>query len=114
MKNKSKFFLKILGLPVLLNLVPVLVFAQGVILDNPLRAESFEELIGNVLNFLVWVGFAVAPLMIIIAGFLFVTSGGDPAKITKAKNIMLYTAIGLAIILFSWGFVAVIQRVLGG
>ena len=44
----------------------------------------------------------VALVLIIYSGFLWMIAQGDPAKITKAKNIMIYAFIGLAIILASY------------
>lgn len=40
---------------------------------------------------------AVAVLMIIIGGLRYVTSNGDPAQLTGAKNTIMYAAIGLVI-----------------
>jgi hypothetical protein len=51
--------------------------------------------------------------MIIIAGFMFMTAGGDPNKLATAKNIILWTAVGLFIVLFAKGLIAVISKVLG-
>jgi hypothetical protein len=46
-------------------------------------------------------GFA-AVLMIIIAGFTYVTSGGNSEETKKAQNRILYAAVGLAVIALSW------------
>ncbi len=43
--------------------------------------------------------------LIIYGGFVWMTSKGDNQKIDKAKNILKNAAIGLAIILASWGIV---------
>lgn len=40
---------------------------------------------------------AIAVLMIVIGGLRYVTSNGDPAQLTSAKNTILYAAIGLVI-----------------
>jgi len=40
---------------------------------------------------------AVALILILIASVRYVMSQGDPAKITQAKNMILYTIIGLVI-----------------
>jgi len=45
---------------------------------------------------------AVAVIMIIIAGFHFVTGGGNPSTITKAKNTILYSVIGLMVIIVAF------------
>lgn len=40
---------------------------------------------------------AVAFLIVIIAGFQFVISGGDPQKVTKARQTILYAVVGLVV-----------------
>ena len=49
----------------------------------------------NILTFVVG---AIAVIMMIYAGFLFVTSAGDANKIATAKKAVLYAVIGVAII----------------
>ena len=107
-----KIFIALIFFTLFLTASPV--FAQGgVVIENPLSSNTLEELIDNILNFIFWVATALAPLMIVIAGFYFITSGGDPAKIQAAKNIILYTVIGYSIILLSKGLILVIKEVLG-
>lgn len=86
----------------------------SICIENPLEAESIEELIEAIINFIFWVAVAIAPLMIIIAGFYFVASAGDPGKIRTARDIILYTFIGLLIIFLAKGVIGVIRLVLGG
>ena len=81
---------------------------------NPLGAESFEELIENLINFIFWVAVAIVPIMIIVAAFYFLTSGGDPEKVRTAKKIILYTCIGLAMVLFAKGIISLIKTVIEG
>lgn len=38
-----------------------------------------------------------AVIMIVISGFQFITSGGDPQKVTTARQTILYAVIGLII-----------------
>lgn len=39
----------------------------------------------------------VAVIMIMVAGFKYITAGGDSAKITSAKSTIIYAVIGLVI-----------------
>lgn len=51
-----------------------------------------------------WLAFAVgfvAVIMIIVAGLLFVTAGGDSGKVTAARNTIIQALIGLAIVAFA-------------
>lgn len=41
---------------------------------------------------------AVAVIMIIMAGYKYITSGGDTGKVTAAKNALIYALIGLVIV----------------
>jgi hypothetical protein len=40
---------------------------------------------------------ALALLMITISGFRYILSAGDPQKMSKAKNALIYSLVGLAI-----------------
>ena len=50
------------------------------------------------------VGF-VAVVMIIMGGISFITSQGDSAKVTKARNTILYGVIGLVVALLAFAIV---------
>ena len=85
---------KLLTLLLLSSLfLPLLV--EGVItIDNPLKAESFTELLDAIINFIFYLGvFGIAPIMIIVAGFYFITAAGDPEKIMTAKKMVLWVLI---------------------
>lgn len=105
---KNLFLLVIILLGVLT--IPSLVL--GVQIDNPLGVKDFDQLINALVNFIFWVGVALAPVMIIISGFIFVTAQGKPENITKAKNWLTWTIVGLTIAILAKGLVAVLQSVL--
>lgn len=72
--------------------------------DNPACTASNEDPItGNgiiitIANVIAWAAGAIAVVMIIFAGFRFVKSGGDPAKVTVARETIIYALIGLVVI----------------
>jgi hypothetical protein len=63
-----------------------------------LPTTSGNELFANGLNLIYFVAGAAAVLVIIFAGFMYATSGGDAAAITKAKNALLYSIVGLVVV----------------
>ena len=83
-----------------------------VVIENPLKYGSIEELIDSLINFIFWTSLAIVPLMIIIAGFYWLTAAGDPKKVKTALDIIKWTVIGFAIILFARGIIAIIRHVL--
>lgn len=40
---------------------------------------------------------AISLLVIVLAGFTYITSQGDPGKVSQAKNAIIYASAGLAI-----------------
>jgi len=101
---------KILLISILLSL-PISVLA--VEFENPLQYETFGELINAIIRFIFNIAIVVAPLMVIIGAFYILTAAGDPKKVGSGKNIILYTAIGLAIILLARGLISMIESVIG-
>jgi cytochrome bd-type quinol oxidase subunit 2 len=63
--------------------------------------QSFGGLIRKIINtFSIVVG-AVSVIMVIIGGFRYIVSGGDSSNISKAKNTILYSIVGLVIVIFA-------------
>lgn len=61
-----------------------------------------EEVLKNGLNIAYMLAAIIAVIMIIIGGILFTTSAGDSGNITKAKNMILYSVIGLVVIISAY------------
>ncbi len=55
-------------------------------------------------------GSVIVVLMIIWAGFLFVTAQGNDTKLSKAKNAFMYSVIGTVILLGSWVIASTIKE----
>ncbi len=53
-------------------------------------------------NLVYYIAGAIAVIMIIVGGLNYVTSSGDPGRMTKAKNTLLYAVIGLVVIIAAW------------
>jgi len=83
-------------------------------LDNPLFSDNLIDALNLFLNFLFFLTMALAPILIIYAAYLILTSGGDPAKVTRARQIILWTLIAVAIVLLAKAFPAIIKEAFGG
>ncbi len=68
-------------------------------LCNPLKVNSIQELLVAVLGYLVQVGTVIIVLMMVYIGFEFVLARGNPTKLQKAREMLLWTIIGALIIL---------------
>jgi len=86
----------------------------GVEIKNPLKYDTIEDLIKAIIRFLQALALIVTAIVIVAAGYFFVFSQGDPAKVTQARNMVIYALVGLAIILVAQGIIALIERVIKG
>jgi len=69
---------------------------------NPIKVSSIQGLIKTILEAVIKIGIPIVALAIIYCGFLFVKAIGKPEEIKKAKDALLYTVIGAAILLGAW------------
>jgi hypothetical protein len=60
--------------------------------------EKINSLIHTIVNLLSAIVGVVAVIMIIVGGLRYITSGGNDASVTGAKNTILYAIIGLIIV----------------
>ncbi|MFH1769881.1 MAG: hypothetical protein ABH833_04445 [Parcubacteria group bacterium] len=81
-------------------------------IPNPLGADDFGEFIELLSSALLKLAIPIAIALILYSGVLFIISQGVPEKITKARNTLTYTLLGLAIVLIGRGFVSLIQSIL--
>lgn len=68
-------------------------------------AKSVPDTIQDIINILLYVIGAAAVLMIVIGGFRYVTSNGEPAAASKAKTTIIYALIGVVVAVMAYGIV---------
>lgn len=67
--------------------------------------ETLESDISKGINMAFLVIGLVAVIMIVIGGVNYMTSQGDPSKVTKGKKIMITGLVGLLIVLLAFAIV---------
>lgn len=115
-----------LFLVALLVILPALSFAQDITpsrptgditpsnpcegkICNPINSNTIQEFIRVLLEGMLKIGIPLVALAVIYCGFLFVQARGKPEEITKAKDALLYTLVGAAILLGSWAIAKLIS-----
>ncbi len=81
-------------------LLPLFVFAANSgpnTLQNPLKFDSFCQIVGLLINAAVVIGIPIAILFIVWAGFKFILARGSAAELTEARTNLWNTLIGVAI-----------------
>lgn len=93
--------------------VPMVVFGQAENYDIALGTKTPTEIAVTIINWFLTLLALVAVVLLIYGGFVWMTAGGNPEKVKKAKKILVSTGIGLLIILSSWGIVQYVLGILG-
>lgn len=84
------------------------------IIKNPFKQSSIQGLIETLIkDILMPIGGVIAVLMIMYAGFLYVTARGDTTQIKKATEALKYAVIGSAILLGAWVISQAISATIG-
>lgn len=85
-----------------------------VTLPDPLGGQSLQEIIANVVQYIVGILAGIAVIMFIWAGILFLTSAGNEARITTAKKVLIYAVIGLGIAIAGEGLIILVVYIICG
>lgn len=73
------------------------------IVVNP--EKGIEQIIG-ITNFIVTFAGPVAVLMLVVGAILYLMSGGDETRMNRAKELIMYTLVGIIVIYSAYGIVA--------
>lgn len=80
-------------------------------LNVPLPRVGTDNKLHEILNIVLGISGAVAVLIIVLAGFRYITSQGNPNEITMARNAIIYSLVGLVVIISAF---AIVNFVCGG
>jgi len=122
-KNKIKYFLTVLIMSSLC-FVPAVAFASAgasggatpnagasggatpnvthggtITYESPITDTTVDGLVATIADWMAGIVAGFAVIMIMVGGFMYVTSMGDPEKTKQGINYIKYSVIGLAIIL---------------
>ena len=78
---------------------------------NGIPEMGSAELLQNILNLVYFIAGTIAVVVIIIGGFMYTVSGGDASRVTKGKNLLTYSIVGLIIVLSAF---TITNFVIGG
>lgn len=88
---------------------------------NPLNCDTLDAevaiktcIVDRLINLLFFLVMALAPILIITSAILMATSAGNPVQLALSQSLILWTIIGIAVVLFAKGIPSVIPKILGG
>ena len=111
-----KTILALFGCFTILFLLPVIAQAQNLTLESvsgPFGSVSLAGFIAGLIRIFLGAVGAIMMVIFIYAGVIWMTAGGDPAKIDKAKKIMTGALIGLILTVSAFGIASFLVRAFG-
>jgi hypothetical protein len=95
-----------------------IIFASKI--NNCLAADINPQIMGvpvktileRIVDFILGIVGGITLLFLIISGIYYAVTIGDPDKQQKAKQMLIFTLEGFAIILLSYALIALVNRVL--
>jgi len=102
-------------IPIVTMLIaPVIVGAQTPPTEAPPIQDltGVESLLQKVLGWLNTFFYIVASIFVLIAAFQYLTAQGNEDKIKKAKNMLIYAVIAIAVALFAGGLDILVRNVI--
>lgn len=81
---------------------------------QPLAANSINQVISNITDWIMGIIALVATMFLVIGGLRYMAAGGDPAQVEQAKGNFKSALIGYALAVLSPVVLQVLQGILGG
>jgi len=75
--------------------------------------EDITNLVITITNWFAGIVFAIAVIMLIYGGVLYMTAAGSEEKAKTARRLLLYACIGIAVAILAFGAQALINSFLG-
>jgi hypothetical protein len=79
-----------------------------------LAANSLPVVIANIQTWIMGILAAVATLFLVLAGVYYVTAGGDPAQVDKAKSALKNALVGYGLAVLAPILLQVVQGIVEG
>jgi hypothetical protein len=93
-----------------LLVLPVIGLAQ----TEEIPDVELDTALDNITNFMFWLLMAVAVIFLFAAGITFITAGGDPEKVKRARDYVLYALIGVVVGVMAKGLTTFLRTIIEG
>lgn len=68
----------------------------------PAGLNQLEQVVGNIISVIVGLGFIALLVLIVMAGFKYLTSGGEPKAIQSAHHTLIWALLGILFMAIAW------------
>ena len=101
------------GLVVAAPETPPTSFFGGEIPTGATSGEAFLDVVDNIVDWIFVIVLIGAVIFIVLAGWQFISGGGDPQALSQARNKLLWAAIGVMVAVLARGLVTAVKAIIG-
>jgi hypothetical protein len=87
--------------------------APETIPNNITSAQNFIDLLDNIVDWIFVIVLIGAVIFIVLAGWQFISGGGEPQGVSQARSKLLWAAVGIGVAVLSRGLIAAIRNLIG-
>lgn len=69
------------------------------------KNDSATDVVGDLVNAMLFIVGALSVIMIIVAGIMYVTSAGNANRVSQAKNTLTYAIVGVVVAMLAYAVV---------
>lgn len=104
---------KLLGLIMLGLVIWSAAFATEPAKVPQMTATEVLQVITRITNWIFTFLMVIVVIMVIAAGYLFVTGGGNPDQVAKARQMLIFALVGFAVAMIARGIIALVAMIIG-
>lgn len=79
----------------------------------PAGLDQIEQVVSRVISVVVGLGFIVSFIVLIFAGFKYLTSGGEPKAISAAHQTVTWALLGIVFMAIAWLVLQLVEALTG-
>ena len=105
-----------MGSAVRITILSLALFLSGcapIDLSRPTKLSDLVFVFQNIIGLLAPAAAIAFLIMMIVGGFQFLTSGGDPKAVAGARTTLTYAVIGIILVVISWLILLLIKNITG-
>jgi len=111
LKNFTKTNITLLSILIFV-LIPMSI-TSALNIDNPLgKTSTINDLLLNIVGFLIVLAIPISMILVVYAGFLYITSAGNEEKVKKAQKALIWALVGFAVVLIARSVPTIITNML--
>lgn len=104
---------KFIGFPLVIATLVFVLSSSPVYAQEPAKLSDIVGILERIIRLLAPAAGIAFLIMLLVGGFQFVTSGGDPKAAGQARTTLTYAVVGIILVVAAWLILTVIKAATG-